>query len=300
MPNKPMDEPGERLQKVLAHAGIAARRKCEEYITAGRVAVNGRVVTELGTRVHADRDLIEVDGEPIIAKARRLLYYILNKPVGYLSAVSDARGRPTVSSLVPSEERLYPVGRLDLDSEGLMLFTNDGDLAYRLMHPRFEHEKEYLVLLDEPISHEKLDRLERGVRLDEDGRQVFVRARARRLPPGWHWRDEPAPAKGAWLRVFLKEGRKRQIRLMFDALECRVTRLIRVRMASIELGSLEPGKGRWLARTEVLELRQLVGLIPKSVKPSSTTRKGSTSAQEHNRNRRPRRVGQKHRGRNPR
>lgn len=300
MPSRVVEEPGERLQKVLAHAGVAARRKCEEYITAGRVAVNGRIVTELGTRVHADRDLIEVDGQPIVAKARRFLYYILNKPVGYLSAVSDSRGRPTVTSLVPSEERLYPVGRLDLDSEGLMLFTNDGELAYRLMHPRFGHEKEYLVLLDEPISHEKLDRLERGVRLDEEGRQVFVRARARRLPPGWHWRDEPAPAKGAWLRVFLKEGRKRQIRLMFDALECRVTRLIRVRMANLDVGNLEPGKGRWLARAEVQELRQVLGLIPKSEKPAATTRKGSTSAQDRNRNRRPGRVWQKHRRRDPR
>jgi len=260
---------GERLQKVLAHAGVASRRACEELIVAGRVKVNGKVITELGTRVRPDEDLIEVDGAPIIAHRPQLSYYLLYKPVGYLSTVSDPHGRPTALSLVPTEERLYPVGRLDLGSEGLLLFTNDGELAHRLMHPRFEHEKEYLVLVQGELADEELERLRQGVHLED--RVTFVRAQVERLEPGYRWRREAVPQGCSWLRVTLREGRKRQIRLMLRALGYEVERLIRVRMGDLHLGTLQPSQGRWLSKREVLALRQSAGLdLPESRKGQAT------------------------------
>lgn len=282
---------GERLQKVLAHAGVASRRKCEELIRAGRVKVNGRVVTELGTRVRAEEDLIEVDGVPIIAHRPQLSYYLLYKPRGYLSTVSDPHGRPTALSLVPTEERLYPVGRLDKDSEGLLLFTNDGELAHRLMHPRFEHEKEYLVLIQGSLSEEELERLRRGVHL-EDG-VTFLRAQVERLEPGYRWRREETPPGCSWLRFTLREGRKRQIRLMLRALGYEVQRLIRVRQGELRLGTLQPGQGRWLGRDEVRRLRQAVGL-DQGKKRERRERRGE---RDHHRYRRPGSLGQEHRRR---
>jgi pseudouridine synthase len=289
---------GERLQKVLAHAGVASRRKCEELIVAGRVRVNGKVITELGTRVRPDDDLIEVDGAPIIAHRPQLSYFLLYKPVGYLSTVSDPHGRPTALSLVPSEERLYPVGRLDLMSEGLLLFTNDGELAHRLMHPRFEHEKEYVVLVQGVPSDEELARLQDGVHL-EDG-VTFVRAQVSRLEPDWRWRRERVPEGCSWFRVVLREGRKRQIRLMLRALGYDVERLIRVRMGDLHLGSLKPGQGRWLSKRETATLRQSAGLDRPASSAGRKTTRGSRVAQDHHRHRRPGGVGQEHRRRAPR
>ncbi|HIC94822.1 MAG TPA: rRNA pseudouridine synthase, partial [Anaerolineae bacterium] len=154
----------ERLQKVLARAGVASRRKCEELIRAGRVRVNGRVVTELGTKVDPDRDIIEVDGRPIVPERR--VYILLHKPRGYLSDTLDFRGRPSALSLVPGGERLYPAGRLDARSEGLLLLTNDGELAHRLTHPRYEHEKEYLALVEGEPTEDTLRRMLEGVERD--------------------------------------------------------------------------------------------------------------------------------------
>jgi len=247
---------GERLQKVLAHAGVASRRKCEEYIRAGRVRVNGQVVTEMGYRVQPG-DRIEVDGQPIAGPEERR-YYLLYKPVGYLSTVSDSRGRPTARELVPGEFRLYPVGRLDLQSEGLLLFTNDGELAQRLMHPRYRHTKEYLVLIRGRLSAEEVQRLREGLLLEGEDRPA--RARVYVLEPGWHWRGERAPEGCSWVRVILEEGRKRLIRRLFASLGHPVQRLIRVRMASLRLGHLKPGQGRWLGPGEVRNLRRLVDL----------------------------------------
>ncbi len=291
--DRPAQE-GERLQKVLAHAGVASRRKCEELIVAGRVKVNGRVITELGTRVRPDEDLIEVDGAPIIAHRPQLSYYLLYKPVGYLSTVSDPHGRPTALSLVPTQERLYPVGRLDKESEGLLLFTNDGELAHRLMHPRFEHEKEYLVLVRGELSDQELERLRQGVHL-EDG-VTFVRAQVERLKPGFRWRREAVPPGCSWLRIVLREGRKRQIRLMLRALGYEVERLIRVRLGELRLGTLQPGQGRWLGKREIHALRQSAGLdLP--LKPSKQP-KGETNVEgDHHRHRRAGRLGQEHRRR---
>ena len=257
MPADTVSVPGERLQKVLARAGLASRRKCEAYILEGRVSVNGQIVRELGTRVLPDSDRIEVDGKSIAPKESQG-YYLLYKPVGYLSAVSDPRGSPVARTLVPGQKRLYPVGRLDLPSEGLLLFTNDGELAQRLTHPRYAHHKEYLVLVQGRVSAQEAQRLSRGIVLDEGERPV--RAEVKPLPIDWRWRDEPIPRGCHWLRVLLKEGRKRQIRRMLQALGYSAARIIRVRMGTLRLGDLAPGEGRWLTPEELTSLRRSVGL----------------------------------------
>jgi 23S rRNA pseudouridine2605 synthase len=217
-----------RLQRMMALAGVASRRTCEIYIQQGRVRVNDRVVTELGTRVQPGVDLVEFDGRTLNINTPRH-YYLLYKPVGYLSSVSDPHGARVVTELVPSDERLYPVGRLDLNSEGLLLVTDDGDLTFRLTHPRYEHEKEYLVQVPAALSDEQLAQLQRGVRIHEVGYPARA-AGAEQLPETWRWRGEAVPEGHRWLRIVLKEGRKRQIRLMLEALGSEAVRLIRIRM----------------------------------------------------------------------
>jgi len=233
----------ERLQKVLAHAGVASRRRAEEMIVEGRVQVNGEVVTQLGTKVNPHRDVIQVDGRPL-GKPERPVYVLVNKPRGVLSAARDTRGRKTVVDLVPARSRLYPVGRLDLDSEGLMLLTNDGALALRLAHPRFEHEKEYRVLVAGVPDEAALARLRAGVGLEG----------------GW---TRPAQVEversngDTWLRMVLREGRKRQIRRMLEKVGYQVLRLIRVRMGPLRLGDLPPGAYRPLTRDELAAIRRI-------------------------------------------
>lgn len=247
---------GERLQKVLAHAGVASRRRCEEIIAAGRVRVNGQVVTTLGTRVHPERDRIEVDGRLIRLAPK--LYYALYKPKGVISTVRDPHGRPTARAFVPTEERVYPVGRLDCDSEGLLLFTNDGALAQRLMHPRYEHEKQYLTLISGIPDNEALAAMRRGIELPGEDRPL--RAQVQRLPATWHWRGHRAAKGSCWLNVILREGRKHHIRRLFQATGHEVQRLVRVRISTLLLGALEPGKGRWLTDEEIAALRRAVWL----------------------------------------
>jgi 23S rRNA pseudouridine2605 synthase len=237
---------GERLQKVLAHAGVASRRAAEELIVAGRVSVNGQVVVELGRRV-TDADRIEVDGKPL-APSERLVYLALNKPVGYVSTARDPEGRPTVLDLVRSDERLYPVGRLDWDSEGLLLLTNDGALTHRLTHPRYGVEKEYHVLVAGYPSGGTLERLAEGVRL-EDG--PTAPALVRRL------RQDKL---GVWLTITIHEGRNRQVRRMFEAVGHPAKRLIRARVGPVELGGLPTGRSRELLPAEVAALRRSVGV----------------------------------------
>ena len=258
----------ERLQKALARAGIASRRKCEELIRQGRVKVNGTTVTEMGRRVRLGVDELQVDGRPIQLPAGRY-YYVLYKPVDYLSAVSDARGRRLARDLVPGPWRLYPVGRLDLGSEGLLLFTDDGELAQRLTHPRYGHEKEYLVLIRGRLSDRDIERLARGVPLPEKAR--LAHASVKRERPGWSWKSQPLPRSTQWVRVVLREGRKRQIRRLFKALGHHTVRLVRVRMGIVALGDLEPGQGRWLDADQARSLRQSVGLDD-SPEASSTGR----------------------------
>jgi 23S rRNA pseudouridine2605 synthase len=233
----------ERLQKILARSGYGSRRSCEEIILAGRVRVNDRVAG-LGEKADAAIDRITVDGK-VLKAAQKLAYVALYKPRGVLSAVSAPDERRAVRDLVPLPGRLYPVGRLDYDSEGLILMTNDGDLANRLTHPRYEHEKEYRVLVASHPDGNQLATWRRGVVL-EDG--------YRTQPAEVH--VESKLGKGTWLRVTLKEGRKRQIREMGALTGLSVVRIIRVRIGALRLGNLKPKEWRYLTPEEIAELKK--------------------------------------------
>lgn len=239
--------PAEKLQKLMAQAGLGSRRACEQIIRQGRVTLNG-AVAQLGERADWQSDAIHVDGIPL-QRREPLTYVALHKPPGVLSSSQSQGGHPTVLNLVKSTRRLYPVGRLDLDSEGLVLLTNDGELANRLTHPSFQHEKEYHVQLDRAPTAEELHHWREGVRL-ADG---FISSRCRVEPEG----DPNAPG---WVRVILTEGRKRQIRMMAEALGLRVQRLIRTRISSLKLGELASGRWRELNPEEVTQLRLAAGL----------------------------------------
>jgi 23S rRNA pseudouridine2605 synthase len=239
----------ERLHKVLAHAGVASRRAAERMILDHRIRVNGTLVLELGTQVDPVADRIEVDGRPLARGEGRLHYVALNKPSGVVSTAHDPEGRPTVVELVHARQRLYPVGRLDIDSEGLVLLTDDGELTFRLTHARFGIEKEYQVqvaCLD--FGEQQLEQLRRGVILD-DGPARVVRADLIR-----------ATSRGGLVRVVLIEGRQRQVRRMLAALGCAVERLQRVRIGPLRLGDLEHGQHRGLRPREITTLRAAVGL----------------------------------------
>ena len=237
-----MDVDGVRLQKVLAQAGVASRRAAERLIRGGRVTVNGVVVTELGTRARPGTDHIAVDGRDVGGR-EHLVYLALNKPPGYVSTARDTHGRPTVLDLVPSRERLFPVGRLDADSEGLLLLTNDGGLAYAVTHPGHDVEKEYHALVRGVPSSETITQLRRGVAI-EDGRSAPAEVAA--LGPGHG---------GTWLRLILREGRKRQIRRMSEAVGHPVIQLRRVRIGPVYLADLPLGRFRELSSREVRALK---------------------------------------------
>jgi len=228
-----------RLAKHLAHAGVASRRAAEQLVFAGRVTVGGEVVRDPARDV-GEEDRVEVDGRRA-ALERRHVVYAVHKPAGHVSTVSDPQGRPTVVSLVPSRERLYPVGRLDADTTGLILLTNDGDLAHRLTHPSFEVPRVYRVQVSRaPVREPALRALRDGVQL-EDGRTAP--AKVRRLA---HDR----------LELTIHEGRKRQVRRMLEAIGHPVISLERVRFGPLWLGKLEEGQHRRLTATEVDKLRR--------------------------------------------
>jgi 23S rRNA pseudouridine2605 synthase len=237
-----------RLQKVLAQAGLASRRQAEEWIVAGRVAVNGKVITSLGTQADPDVDRITVDGRPI-CRFEPKVYYVLNKPRGYVSTCEDERGRPTVLDLLkPLQYRLFPVGRLDWDTEGVLLLTNDGELAQRLLHPRYQMRRTYLAKVDGIPTPEALQRL---VRL---GRAPGGRGR----PP--YARLVKAGERHAWIEVRLWEGKNRQVRRMCDAIGHPVRRLRRMQFAGLDAEGLESGRFRPLTPAEVLALKRRAGL----------------------------------------
>jgi 23S rRNA pseudouridine2605 synthase len=229
---------GDRLQKVLARAGIASRRASEELIAAGRVRVNG-VVAQLGQRVDAEHDQIEVDGT-VVGVRSGLVHYLLNKPRGVVTTADDPEGRPTVVGLVPEEPRVFPVGRLDIDTEGLLLLTNDGDLAHRLTHPSHGVEKEYVAHVEGSPSRGALRMLRDGVELD-DG--VTAPARAALVEPGV-------------IRLTIHEGRNRQVRRMCDAIGHPVLRLVRTRIGPLTDRRLRPGEWRALTNDEVRALER--------------------------------------------
>jgi 23S rRNA pseudouridine2605 synthase len=229
-----------RLQRFLSMAGVASRRDAEELIRAGRVTVNG-VRAELGMKVDPATDRVEVDGRPVRLRTRH--YYIaLHKPPGYLSTLEDPQGRKTVIDLLPAalrSERLYPAGRLDNDSEGLMLLTTDGEWAHRVMHPSHGYDKEYLVLVSGRPERHALQRLEEGIELDGE-----------KTAPA-HIVVRRTDGRNTWLTVVLREGRKRQIRRMFEAIGHPVLRLIRQRIGPVRLGNLKPGQFRALTPQEI-------------------------------------------------
>ncbi len=234
----PTGEPvqGERLQKVLARIGIGSRRACEELIAEGRVTVNGAVPVP-GRRVDPAGDRVELDGVPLPVRPG-LVHYLLNKPAGVVSTAEDTHGRPTVVSLVPAEPRVFPVGRLDLDSEGLLVLTNDGELTHRLTHPSFGVPKEYLVQVEGEPTAGQVRRLRQGIEL-EDG--PTAPARVSVIGPGL-------------LRVAIHEGRNRQVRRMCEAVGHPVARLVRTRIGPISDPGLAPGAYRSLGLDEVRAL----------------------------------------------
>lgn len=240
---------GERLQKVLARLGFGSRRVVEELIEDGRVEVNGRPAV-LGARVDAERDEVAVDGVKV-GIVPGLVHYLLNKPAGVVTSADDPQGRPTVVQLVPAEPRVFPVGRLDLDTEGLLLVTNDGALAHRLTHPSFGVEKEYLAWVAGRPSRGAVRRLRDGVDLD-DG--PTAPARASLVEPDV-------------VRIVIHEGRNRQVRRMCEAVGHPVRRLVRVRFGPLADRSLPPGAWRALTRPEVRALEQAAG--PSRAEPAA-------------------------------
>jgi 23S rRNA pseudouridine2605 synthase len=244
----------ERLQKILAGAGVASRRASEALIVAGRVTVNGHVVTELGTKVDADVVQIAVDGKPIMLPKRQV-YLKMHKPRGVISDIGgDMHGRQSVADLLPPEmRRLFPVGRLDLNSEGLILLTDDGELANKLTHPRYEHPKTYYVLVADRPSVSALEQLRNGVELPE-GKTAPAEVRVvPSLPQGI--RLAPGPTSGVWLEIVLREGKKRQIRHMTAAVGFPTLRLVRWAIGPLLLGDLKVGESVPLIRREVAALR---------------------------------------------
>ena len=238
---------GERIQKVLARAGVASRRAIEEMIVRGRIRVNGERV-ELGRRIDSSKDLVEVDGSRV-PLAADLVYYLMNKPVGVVTTASDEEGRETVMDLLDDvDARIYPVGRLDLDSEGAVLLTNDGDLALRLTHPRFGVSKTYLAEVEGSVKDKTARQLARGVEL-EDGVTGPAKARLIERAPG-----------GTLIEITLSEGRNRQIRRMLESVGHPVRRLVRTAIGPLMLGRLKPATYRRLKPEEVRDLYRAAGL----------------------------------------
>jgi 23S rRNA pseudouridine2605 synthase len=235
-------ESGERLQKVLARAGVGSRRTNEMLIAEGRVTVNGEVAV-LGRRVDVQHDRVALDGVPVVVDSS-VVHWVLNKPAGYVTTAHDTHGRPTVLDLVPGEPRVFPVGRLDLETEGLLLLTNDGDLAQLLTHPRHGVEKEYFVEVEGKPSPAALRRLREGVELD-DGPTLPARARI--------VQESPALTTTA-LAIVVKEGRKRMVRRMCATVGHPVVRLARTRIGPLRDPRLAPGTWRALTTEEVRAL----------------------------------------------
>lgn len=258
----------ERLQKIISAAGITSRRASEELILTGRVTVNGTVVTELGSKADPSKDTITVDGRQLTIAAKRL-YILLYKPVGYMTTLDDPEGRPLVTELLKElGERVYPVGRLDYNTEGLLLLTNDGEWANHLMHPRHEVEKEYHVRVRGKVHRSQLDQLAHGV--DLEGRKTAP-ARVAMIKEG---------EQNDWFSLTIHEGRNRQVRRMCEAVSLSVVRLRRVRYGMLSLDTLKPGEFRFLTEAEVSGLRNphqkqaaAVPRTPSSARPAATARK---------------------------
>ena len=252
----------ERLQKILSRAGLGSRRSCEIIISAGRVSING-ITAKLGSKADPLKDIIRIDGKPISLPESHV-YIALYKPRGILSTVESPDPRKTVRDLVPVPEHIYPVGRLDVDSEGLVLLTNDGELADRLTHPRYGHEKEYRVLVAIHPDTKQLEAWRHGVVLADGHKSAPVQVY-----------EEGFSGKGAWLRVVMTEGRKRQIRETGSLIGLPVVRIIRTRIGSLQLGRLKPSEWRKLSTAEITELKNFTssGKVDRKVFSNTRTQK---------------------------
>ena len=241
---------GERLSRFLAHAGRASRRHAEELIAQGRVQVNGITITEQGTRLHPDADTVVVDGKPVHAPSKQV-YLLLHKPDGYISSAHDPQGRPTVLDLLPAALRtlrVYPVGRLDVETSGLLLLTNDGDFALHLTHPRSSMQKHYRALVRGCPSESSLEMLRSGVVITEDKERSHTTARAKVS-------SVRRVGRNCWLSLSIHEGRKRQVRRMLAVVGHAVLELSRVGVGPLQLGEIPMGKWRYLTPEEVNMLR---------------------------------------------
>jgi len=238
----------DRVQKILSRAGYGSRRGCEKFINDGRVTVNDQVI-KLGAKADPQKDDIRIDGN-LIGKAEKTVYILVNKPRNMLSLKTPNDPRPSIFDLVKDHRHLYPVGRLDFDSEGLVLLTNDGKLANRLTHPRYEHDKEYEVRLTRRPDEEQLDIWRRGVVLEDGYRTLPAQVEVKTYTKS-----------GAWLIVVLKEGKNRQIRRTGARIGLHVREIRRVRIGPLELGKLQPGNFRYLKPDEIRVLLDYAGLI---------------------------------------
>lgn len=238
----------ERLQKILAEYGIASRRKAEELIKEGRVTVNGQIAT-LGQKADTEKDYIKVDGKLLI-KPEPKVYYAFHKPVKVITSLIDPQGRPTIKDFLKGIKfRVYPVGRLDYDSEGLLILTNDGELAYKIMHPSSEIEKTYLVKVDGIVENDKLAKLRKGIKIEGKLAVPVKVSLVKKL------------TANSWIKITLHEGRKREIRKMFQHIGHPVIRLIRVSIDGVKLGELKPGQYRKLTEEEIEALKKKAKLI---------------------------------------
>ncbi len=235
-----------RLQKLIASTGLSSRRKAEILIASGRVSVNGKIVRELGTKVDPDRDHVKIDGKHLTS-AQPFVYLMLNKPKNVMSTLDDPGGRTTVKDFLRGVSvRVFPVGRLDFDSEGLMLLTNNGELAQALLHPRYHVPKTYLIKVKGVLKDEEIARLERGIRLEDGMTSPAYVKKVRKVEAN------------SWLEITIREGRTHQVKRMLDAVGHPVLKLLRIRMGPLALGNLEPGEFRFLTDRETNALRALV------------------------------------------
>ncbi len=247
-----------RIQKVIADAGISSRRAAEQLLLQGRIIVNGQVVSELGTKVDPDRDHIRVDGK-LIPNSQPKVYMMLHKPQGCVSTLHDPEGRKTIKDFFrTSSLRLYPVGRLDFNTEGLILLTNDGDFAARLLHPRFHVPRTYVAKISGTLTDQSIAQLKNGVMLDGEMTAPCRINKLKKL------------ATNSWLEITLYEGRKRQIRRMMETVGCSVIRLKRIGFGSLRIGTLAPGQSRPLEHEELTQLRTSMEGTKKRSRPSDT------------------------------